>query len=107
MPKLNAVLMVVLAFAVIAATGFVVLRSSSAAVDESAQAEKLIRKLADGDVDTRREGEDGLRKLGPAAVAPLKEASKSPDRVLAGRAAKLLGELQPAAVSDRPAPAAE
>ena len=100
MPKLNAVLMVVLAVAVIAATGILVLRPSGPAVDPQ-QTERLIRKLADSDSDVKREGEDGLRKMGPAAVGPLKEASNSTDRVLAGRAAKLLLELQPPAPAER------
>ena len=100
MPKLNALLMVVLAVAVIAATGFLVLRPSGPAPDPR-QSELLIRKLADSDSDVKREGEDGLRKMGPAAVGPLKEASNSTDRVLAGRAAKLLLELQPPAPAER------
>jgi hypothetical protein len=107
MPKLNAVLMVLLAVAVIAATGILVLRSSSAQDEAPAQAEKFIRKLADADVDLRREGEDGLRRMGSAAVAPLQAASKSSDRVLAGRAARLLLELQPPAPAERPSTAAD
>ena len=110
MPKLNAVLMVVLAVAVIAVTGLLVLRTSSTEPNderESVKVEKLIRKLADPDSDQRREGEDGLRRMGPAAVAPLKEASTSADRVLAGRAAKLLLEFQPPAPADRASAAAE
>src|SRR5258706_2526883 len=98
--------MVVLAFAVIAATGILVLRPSGPAADPQ-QSEKLIRKLADSDSDVKREGEDGLRKMGPAALGPLKEASNSSDRVLAGRAARLLLELQPAAPAERAAAAAE
>jgi hypothetical protein len=92
MPKLNAVLMVVLAVAVIAATGFLVLRP---APPQPVSAEQYLRKLADADVDVKREGEEGLRKMGPAAVVPLRMASKSSDHVLAVRAAKLLQELQP------------
>jgi hypothetical protein len=101
MPKLNTVLMVVLAVAVISGTGILVLRRSSAQEDPPAQAEKLLRKLADSDGDLRREGEDGLRKMGPAAIKPLQEASKSSDRVLASRAAKLLAELQQPAPAER------
>jgi len=100
MPKLNAVLMTVLAVAVIAATGFLVLRPSGPAADPQ-QTQKLIRKLADTDSDVKREGEEGLRRMGPAAMGPLKEASNSADRVLAGRAAKLLLELQPPAPAER------
>jgi hypothetical protein len=95
MPKLNAVLMVVLAVAVIAATGFLALRPTSGADDASAQASKLLRKLADSDPDVRLEGEAGLRSIGPAALGPLLAASKSPDRVLAGRAAKMISDLNP------------
>src|SRR5258706_14673159 len=95
MPKLNAVLMVVLAVAVIAAMAFLTLRPTAAESLEPAQVQRLLRKLGDADPDLRREGESELRKLGLAAVAPLKEASKSPDKVLAGRAAKLLLEVQP------------
>jgi len=101
MPKQNAVLMVILAVAVIAATGFLVLRPSGPAPDPR-QSELLIRKLADADSDVKREGEDGLRKMGKAALGPLQEASGSPDRVLAGRAARLLLELQPPAPAERP-----
>ena len=97
MPKLNAVLMVVLAVAVIAATAFLTLRPTPAQAIEPAQVQKLLRKLGDSDPDVRREGEAGLRGLGPAAVAPLRDASKSSDRILADRATKLLQGLQPAA----------
>jgi hypothetical protein len=107
MPKLNGVLMSVLAAALIAATGFLVLHQSSAQEEPSARAERLIRKLADSDADLRREGEDGLRRMGPAAIGPLKEASASADRVLAWRAAKLLHEFQPPAPAERPSPSAE
>jgi len=105
MPKLNAVLMVVLAVAVIAATGFLVLRPSAPAAG-APKSEQLIRKLADADSDVKREGEEGLRSLGSAAVAPLREASRSSDRVLAARAARLLLELQPPAPAERPGAAA-
>ncbi len=104
MPKLNAVLMVVLAVAVIAATGVLVLRPSA---PQAVPPEHYLRKLADPDSDVKREGEDGLRKMGAAAVGPLREASKSSDKVLAGRAAKLLSELQPAAPAEAPSAAAE
>jgi len=106
MPKLNATLMILLAAAVIAATGILALRGAPAAATP-VRAEALLRKLADPDADLRREGEDGLRRMGPAAVEPLREASKSPDRVLAGRAAKLLQELQPSLSPERPSSTAE
>src|SRR5215471_16050007 len=96
MPKLNTVLMAVLAVGVIAATAFLTLRPTPAQEIEPAQVQKLLRKLGDSDPDVRREGEAGFRGLGPAAVAPLREASKSSDRVLADRASKLLQEFQPA-----------
>jgi len=95
MPKLNLLLMGVLTAAVVAGTGLLVLRAPACGEKESIRVEKLLRKLADRDSDTRREGEDGLRRLGRAALAPLQEASTSADRVLAGRAAKLLLEFQP------------
>ncbi len=111
MPKLNAVLMVMLAAALIAATVFLTLRPTPAQEIEPAQVQKLLRKLGDSDPDVRREGEAGLRKIAPASIAPLKEASQSPDRVLAERAAKLLQELSPAPAPDRaiarPAPLSE
>jgi len=100
MPKLNAVLMVALAVAVIAATAFLTLRPAPARQVEPAQVQKLLRKLGDSDPDVRREGEAGFRSLRAAAVAPLREASKSPDRVLADRASKLLQELAPTGPAD-------
>lgn len=84
--------MVVLAAAVIAATGVLVLRTSA---PEPVSAERHLRKLADLDGDVKREGEAALRRMGPAALAPLREAAKSSDRLLASRAANLLLELQP------------
>ncbi len=97
MPKQNAILMVVLAVAVLAATGILVLESSSARDETPAQAARLLRMLADPDPDIQREGETGLRKMGGSAVGPLEEASKSPDRVMAVRAARLLQEFRPPA----------
>jgi hypothetical protein len=104
MPKLNGILMVVLAAAVLTATGLLVLRASTGAEDPAVRAEKFLRRLADADADVRREGEDGLRRMGPEAVGPLRAASRSSDRVLAGRAAKLLQELQPPPAAE-PGPA--
>jgi HEAT repeat protein len=95
MPKLNAVLMVMFAVAVIAATAFLTLRPTPAQEIEPALVQKLLRKLGDADPDVRREAESGLRGLGAAAVAPLRDAAKSPDRTLADRASKLLQELDP------------
>jgi len=113
MPKLNAVLMSVLAVTLIAAMGFLVLRPSPAPAPEiqPAQVQKLLRKLGDSDPDVRREGEAGLRQAGAASIAPLRDASQSPNRVLAERAAKLLRELAPQAAPDaslaKPAPLSE
>jgi len=108
MPKLNAVLMVLLAVGVIAATAFLTLRPAPAQEIDPVQVQKLLRKLGDPDPDIRREGEVGLRQAGAASIAPLKEASKSPNRVLAERASKLLLELSPAPTPDsavaKPAP---
>jgi hypothetical protein len=95
MPKRNAILMVVLAVAVIAATGFLALRPAPSPEAGPARIELLLRKLGDADSDVRREGETGLRKMGNAATGPLTQASKSADRVLAGRAAQLLRETAP------------
>jgi hypothetical protein len=107
MPKLNAVLMVLLAVAVIAATGFLALRPRPAAPADSVRIEGLLRKLADADSDVRREGESGLRSLGTLAVAPLRQASRSGDRILALRAARLLQELEPPPPADRPSTTAD
>jgi hypothetical protein len=102
MPKLNAVLMSVLAVAVIAAVGFLALRPSQAPSQElpPAQVQKLLRKLGDPDPDVRREGEAGFRQAGAASITPLRDASQSPNRILADRAAKLLQELAPPAAPD-------
>jgi hypothetical protein len=108
MPKLNAVLMSLLALLVIAAMGFLALRPGPAPQAPPVQVEKLLRKLGDPDPDVRREGEAGLRHAGAASFAPLRDASKSPNRILAERASKLLQELAPAPTPDpglaKPAP---
>jgi hypothetical protein len=113
MPKLNAVLMALCAVAVIAAMAFLTLRAAPAKEIEPAQVQKLLRKLGDSDPDVRREGETGLRRAGPASVAALREAARSPNRVLADRASKLLQELTavplpaPDGAIARPAPQTE
>ena len=107
MPKRNAVLMGVLAVAVIAAMGFLALRPTPIQAADPVQIQLLLRKLADADVDVRREGETGLRQLGGSALGPLQQASRSGDRVLAGRAAKQLQELQPPPQAERPSSGAE
>jgi hypothetical protein len=96
MPKLNVVLMVALAVGVIAAMAFLTLRPTPPVEMEPAQVQKLIRKLGDSDPDIRREGEVGLRQAGNVAIPPLRDASRSSDRMLADRASKLLQELAPA-----------
>jgi hypothetical protein len=100
MPKLNLVLMVVLAVGVIAGMAFLTLRPSCVRPMDPAHVQKLIRKLGDSDPDVRREGEAGLRQAGAGAIPQLRDASKSSDRTLADRASKLLQELHPS-----PAPA--
>jgi hypothetical protein len=100
MPKLNAVLMALLAMMVIVAMAFLTLRPAPAQEIPPAQVQKLLRKLGDPDPDVRREGEAGLRQAGSVSIAPLREASKSPNRMLADRAAKLLQELAPAPAPD-------
>jgi hypothetical protein len=113
MPKLNAFLMTVLAVAVIAAMGFLALRPSPAPaqVIEPAQVQKLLRKLGDSDPDVRREGEAGLRQAGAASIVPLRDATNSPNHLLAERASKLLQELAPTARPDgnlaKPSPLSE
>lgn len=102
MPKLNAVLMAVFAVGVIVALAVLTLRPTPAAELDSAQVQRLLRKLGDADPDLRREGEEGLRRMGPAAHEPLRQASKSPDRRLAERASKLLLELQPSTAPSEP-----
>jgi len=108
MPKLNVVLMGVLTAAILAVTGLLVLRAPASEERASAKVERLLRKLADSDSDQRREGEDGLRKMGPEALPQLRQASTSADRVLAGRAAKLLQEfLESPVPAERPGTSAD
>ncbi len=97
MPRLNGVLMGVLAAAVIGTAVFLSLEPSAPpAGPDPAHVEKLLRKLADSDPDVRREGEAGFRALGAGATGPLVEASRSQDRRLAALAARLLREVEPA-----------
>lgn len=110
MVKLNAVLMVVLALAVVAAALFLADESATSAARDDGQARRLLRKLADPDPDVRREGEEGLRAMGPRAETAIREAVRSSDRELARRAAALLGGPkvgpQPAVPAPRAAEAA-
>ena len=99
MPRLNGILMAVLAAAVIGTAVFLSLeKSPPPAGPDPAQVQKLLRKLSDSDPDVRREAEAGFRGLGARAIAPLAEASKSGDRLLAEKAAGLLREIEPKAV---------
>ncbi len=96
MPKLNAVLMVLLAAATIAIAGFLAFEGSGpTAAAETARMENLLRKFSDHDPDLHREAEAELRALGPRAAGVLREASRSSDPTLASRAAKLLRDLEP------------
>jgi hypothetical protein len=108
MPRLNAVLMVLLAVAVIGTAGFLCLerRAPAASGPDAVQIQKLLRKLSDSDPDIRREGEAGFRALGPVALAPLAQAAQSPDARLAQSASKLLREIEPArpAAAEAPRP---
>lgn len=100
MYRLNMVVMIVLAVAVIGGAGFLALTSSEPATLDQAYVRKLFRKLSDPDPDLRREAEAEIRALGPRAREPLKEAADSADRVLADRASRLLRELSPAPVAE-------
>jgi hypothetical protein len=108
MPKLNAVLMVVLALAVIATAGFLSLEKSPApAGPDPKETVLLLRKLGDSDPDLRREAEARFRTMGPRALDPLREAARSDDRTLAARATRLLQEIDPAPVYAKATSAAE
>lgn len=96
MPKLNAVAMVVLTLGVIAGAGVLVLHKAGPVGPEPVSIQKLLRNLSDRDPDVGREAEAAVRSLGIRAVPPLEEAAKSPDRVLADRARRLLAEMRPA-----------
>jgi hypothetical protein len=97
MPRLNGILMMVLAAAVIGTAVFLSLeKAPPAGGPDPAVVAKLLRKLSDSDPDVRREAERGFRAMGPKAAAPLAEASKSEDRRLAEHAARLLREFEPA-----------
>ncbi len=104
MVRLNAVLMIVLALAVVVSATFLALEESASVDRDAARAERLLRKLTDPDPDVRREGEEGLRAMGPRAAAALREAARSGDRALADRAARLLEGSSPAPVPAPPRP---
>jgi len=102
MPKLNAVLMVVLSAAVIGVLGWRALGEGDGGAAERAHAAKILRKLADPDPDLRREAETELKSLGPRGKEILRETAKGPDPRLAERAAAVLKELEPAAPEPAP-----
>jgi hypothetical protein len=87
--------MVVLTLAVIAGAGALVLHRAAPGGQDQAAVEKAFRKLADRDPDVGHEAEVAVRALGPKAIEPLAAAAKSPNRILAERAQRLLTELAP------------
>ncbi len=94
MPKLNAVLMVVLSLAVSAGAAWLALRGPGVDPDAGRIA-KLIRQLGDDDPDLRREAARDLKQYGPRAEGALDEASRGDDARLAERAKELLARLRP------------
>lgn len=94
MPKLNAVLMVALSAAVLGGIGWAVLGRSDGTVARE-EDRRLLRKLADGDPDVRREAAAEIRARGPHGRELLREAAASNDALLAGRARELLVQLEP------------
>lgn len=96
MPKLNAVLMVLLSAGVIGGMGWWVLgRGDDGAIDRARTA-KVLRKLADADPDLRREAAAEIKAMGPRGKELLKETAKAADVRLAERAVALLKEMEPA-----------
>jgi hypothetical protein len=104
MPKLNAVLMVVLTSAVIGVLGWRVLGQGDGGAAERARAAKILRKLADPDPDLRREAESEIKSLGSRGKDILRETAKSADPRLAQRAAAMLKELEPVPAPEPAAP---
>ncbi|HEX7901948.1 MAG TPA: hypothetical protein VF950_29585 [Planctomycetota bacterium] len=102
MPKLNAVLMVVLSAAVIGALGWRALGQGDGGAAERARAAKIVRKLADPDPDLRREAESEIKSLGLRGKEILRETAKGPDARLAERAVAMLKEMEPAAPEPAP-----
>src|SRR5688500_13962159 len=97
MPKLNAVLMVLLSSAVIGVLGWRVLGQGDGGAADRARAAKIVRKLADSDPDLRREAESESKSLGSRGKEILRETAKSADPRLAERAAAMLKAMEPAA----------
>lgn len=96
MPKLNAVLMVLLSGAVIGVLGWRVLGQGDDGAAERARAAKILRKLADPDPDLRREAVTEIRAMGVRGKEILRETAKGADTRLAERAVAVLKELDPA-----------
>jgi hypothetical protein len=96
MPKLNAVLMVLLSGAVIGVLGWRVLGRADDGAAERARAAKILRKLADSDPDLRREAETEIKAMGVRGKEILRETAKGPDAKLAERAVAILKDLEPA-----------
>lgn len=94
MQRFRTLLMAFSALAVIAAALFLSTGRSSRA-DATARVRVLVRGLADPDPDVRRDAEAGIRTIGLPAANALREAERSPDAALAGRASRLLREIDP------------
>lgn len=101
MPKVNAVLMVLLSAGVLGGMGWWVLGQKDDGAAERARTAKILRKLADPDPDLRREAEAEIKSMGPRGKELLQATVKTNDVRLAERAAAILKDLEPAA----PAPA--
>lgn len=90
MHKLNLVLMVVLAVAVIGGAAYLSTGQESRSGPDTAKIERLIRLLGDPDPDISRDAESDLRSMGPVAHPALRKAAGSSDRRVADRALRLL-----------------
>lgn len=106
MPKINAVLMVLLSSAVIGVLGWRVLGEGDDGAAERARASKILRKLADPDPDLRREAETEIKAMGVRGKEILRETAKGPDPKLAERAVAILKALEPDPETPAPEPAA-
>lgn len=99
MYKLRVALIVVLSGGVVAGAAALALRRSGDEDPQKGRVEFLVRSLGDPNPDVRRRSEEELRRLGPGALAALREASRSSDPRVAERALKLLREMEAAAES--------
>ena len=106
MPKVNAVLMVLLSAAVLGGVGWAVLGKDDGRVAREEDA-RLLRKLADPDPDVRREAAAELRERGEPGRTLLRDAAASSDRLLAERARELLAALDAAEGVPEPTTAVE